>query len=157
MKKIGYLLFCLTLVATLGWTQTVTVNDTQPISATNFHLITDAYAAVTADGATPDVINITGGGPYLETAGIQIKTSVVIEGLGYRPIVVTGPTSGTPNAGTLDNNGIAIYIATGDSNIDVTLRNFVLIPDVSNAPFRGRQFNVPCSVPLSQVVVLKPA
>ncbi len=120
------------LAASLAGAQTVTVNSAGGADHTT---INAALAAVVANPATPDVINIVGGGPYIEN--LVISTSVTIQGSSYRPVIVTTPTSGTAST-TLDNRGIAITtLPSNPVDITVHLENMVLIPSTTTAPARA--------------------
>jgi hypothetical protein len=139
MRGKALLVFALFLLVTYSFSQTVTVNDTQAQAGSNYTTISGAYAAVTANAATPDIINITGGGPYIEPAGLPIQTSVTIQGLDCQPVIVTGKTTGL--ASSVTDVGVAIFVPTGGSNIDVAMKNMTIIPQMGNAPLRGIRSN----------------
>lgn len=109
--------------------QTVTVNSAGGADHTT---INDALAAVKANAATPDVINITGGGPYTES--FVIDSSVSINGDSFTPTIITPGTSGGPD-GSLDNRGISITTTAGD--VDVTLQNLTIIPQNGSSVTRA--------------------
>ncbi len=92
-----------------------------------------------ANAVTPDIIRITGGGPYNE--GVMINTSVTVKGDGYRPILNSPPTAGGPHS-SVNGNAIAIYTDSGSGgDITVNLENLVVIPDKASAPTRGIRAN----------------
>ncbi len=139
MKRKLFLSIAFMVIVSFACAQTVTVNDTQPQSGSNYTTISGAYSAVTADASTPDIINITGGGPYIEATGVPIQTSVTIQGLNYRPVIVAGKTAGL--ASSVNDSGVAIFIPTGGANIEVVLKNLSIIPQMGNVPLRGIRSN----------------
>jgi len=136
MKKFLFFILSLSFLCCMVFSQTVTVNSA---GVADYATINAAYTAVKANVATPDVINIIGGGPYLEN--LLINTSVTIKGDGYRPVIAATPTAGGPHA-TLNGNAIGIYTDAGSGGpITVRLENFVLLPDKTTAPTRGIRCN----------------
>ncbi|MBN1901121.1 hypothetical protein JW926_07335 [Candidatus Sumerlaeota bacterium] len=136
MKRIIFYFFCLSLLISLAHAQTVSVKSG---GGGDYSTINDAYAAVKANAATPDIINIQDVGPYLEN--IMINTSVTIKGDGVKPTIVSTPTSGGPHSST-DGNAISIYTDTGSGgDITVHLENFILLPDTTTQPTRGIRSN----------------
>lgn len=136
MKKITIVIFLTVLICNIAGAQTVTVNS---LGGADYTSINAAYAAVKANPAVPDIIQIIGGGPYNES--LLINTSVVIKGEGYVPVIVTPPTSGAPHS-SLNDNGIAIYTdSSSGGDIVVRLENLIIIPDASNPPTRGIRSN----------------
>lgn len=103
--------------------QTVTVNSGGGADHTT---ITAALAAVVANPTTPDIINITGVGPYNES--FVIDSSVSIVGFGVRPTIITPGVAGD-SVTSLNGRGIAVTTHTATPGaISVRLENMNIIP-----------------------------
>lgn len=129
-------IICLFAVST-AMAVDVTVNSTQPeVAGSNYQTISAAMNYVKAQ-PEPRIVRVTGGGPYLEAAGVEIDYSVTLAGDGYKPLFIFGPTDTAGVSASNKGNGIYIFVgvaAPADTHIDVVLKNFILIPDKTNTP-----------------------
>jgi len=100
----------------IAWPQSVAVNSA---GGADYATIGDALKAVKADAAEPNVITITGGGPYEE--GLLIDVPVTIKGQSKddRPILLLKKAGGSVRGDHGIVNIAAVYI---------TLENLILIP-----------------------------
>jgi hypothetical protein len=108
-------------VSLATFAQTVTVNSEGGAMYTS---VQSALDAVSGDPTTPDVVNITGGGPYNEI--ITIASPVTLKGDSYRPILAVRSNSASL---TTPPDGLVIN-ASGE----VTLENLVIIPSLTDPP-----------------------
>lgn len=136
MKKI-FLLMVLILLPVFSFGVTVTVDSTQPESAgVNYQTIGAALTYVKAL-AEPRIVNIIAGGPYSEATGIELNYSVTLQGFGYKPLLICGPTNTAGVSASNKSNGIYIFVlssAPADTHIAVILKNFIIIPNKTTTP-----------------------
>jgi hypothetical protein len=137
MKRLTVLCTLFVFLVSIGFAVNVTVNSTQPeVAGSNYQTIGAALTYVKSQ-AEPRIVRITGGGPYSESAGIEIDYSLTMYGDGYKPLIICGPTATAGVAASNLSNGIYIFIldtAPADTHIDVVLKNFIVIPDKTNTP-----------------------
>ncbi len=137
MKRLSILTLVAIFIASMSFAVDVTVNSTQSeVPGSNYQTIGAALTYVKGQ-AEPRIVRITGGGPYTEAAGIEIDFSVELYGDGYKPLIICGPTDTPGVSSSNKSNGIYIFVlstAPADTHIDVTLKNFILIPDKTSPP-----------------------
>jgi len=109
------------LFVTFGFAQTVTVNSG---GVADYATVQAALDAVVADIATPDVVNIIGGGPYDEI--ITITAPVTLQGFGYRPVLAVRLNAASPSTA---NDGLVV-----NTSGDVSLNNLIVIPSRTSVP-----------------------
>lgn len=132
--------------------QTVTVNST---GGADHATIAAALAAVAGNAATPDVVSITGGGPYDELIPL-IATPVEIRGTGpARPVLLVrshgAPTNDglriacdgdvvlenlaiLPSTPTPSDDAIVAMTATAGGTLNLTLRDVLVTQNIGGAP-----------------------
>ena len=103
----------------LGWAQSVTVNSD---GGADYTTIGAALDAVGSDAAEPNVITITGGGPYEEGILIDIPITIRGESADDRPIVLLKQVGGSVRG----EHGVVNTAA-----VDITLENLIFIPSTA--------------------------
>lgn len=120
MKKASLIVIFLSVCSAIS-AQTVTVNSEGGAMYTTVQAALDAVAG---DTATPDVVNIVGGGPYDEI--ITISAPVTLRGSAYRPVLAV-----RTNAASLTTPPDGLVINSSD---EVTLENLIIIPSLTDPP-----------------------
>ena len=119
--KIASLIILFMFMSSALFAQTVTVNSAGGADHTT---VPAALDAVAANAATPDIVNIVGGGPYDEV--ITITSPVTLKGDGYRPVLTVKSNSASPST---PPDGLAV-----DTSGEVTLENLIILPSLTDAP-----------------------
>jgi hypothetical protein len=137
MKKLVFLLALSLILSVPVFAVTVTVSTTG--GAGEFNSIQYAIVSCLTNPDSPDVINILDNGPYFEA--LDIGTSgfdLTIQGVsGSRPVIVASMTSAT--TGPFGNRNTAIDILVDMST--TVIKDIVLIPDTTAAPYKGIAIN----------------
>lgn len=120
MKKLAIVILFL-FVSSAIFAQTVTVNSG---GGADYSTVQAALDAVAADSATPDIVNIVGGGPYDEV--ITITSPVTLKGDGYRPVLTVKSNSASPSS---PPDGLVV-----DTSGEVTLENLIVLPSLADPP-----------------------
>lgn len=108
----------------LSWAQSVTVNSE---GGADYTSVTSALDAVTSNPEEPNVIAITGGGPYEESLVIGVPLTIRGDSESDRPIILIRKNPGT--ASGREDDGII-----NSAPVDLTFENLIFLPSLEDTP-----------------------